>query len=186
LRSIEILQHKSRMGRTLADLGHPTAFDIEAPHSLGVCLRLAGDARLVDARLSDMWIGDTVVANMGKAELLLRHDSVTSRIISDLTSPVRERRIELSFDGGHVVGYYPIGEDELYAHLRVAVDGLPRTEEIFADDALSTYLLEAYLGFGEHADFRDELRLGGQVVELITAAKQLCLVPDRSGVARVG
>ncbi|MET0132861.1 MAG: Gfo/Idh/MocA family oxidoreductase [Kibdelosporangium sp.] len=175
LRAIGIHQSKPRMGRSLATGGHPTAFDIEPPHSLGVCLRLAGNARLVDARLSDMAIGSTVIRNMGSAELVLQHDIATSRIVSDLASPIRERRIELDFDGGHVIGHYPGSEDDHYAHLHVAAEGRAPTREVFPDDALTAYVCDTYRGFQQGADFRTELALGCQVVELIAEAKDLCL-----------
>ncbi|MBP2327158.1 putative dehydrogenase [Kibdelosporangium banguiense] len=175
LRAIEIHQSKPRMGRSLATDGHPTAFDIEPPHSLGVCLRLAGAARLADARLSDMTIGSTVIPNMGSAELVLHHGTATSRIVSELVSPVRERRIELDFDRGHVIGHYPGSGDDHYAHLHVAADGRQATREIFPDDALTAYVRDTYRGFLRGEDFRTELAIGSQVVELIAEAKDLCL-----------
>lgn len=184
LRTIEIHQSKPRMGRSLATGGHPTAFDIEPPHSLGVCLRLAGTARLADARLSDMTVGSTVIPNMGSAELVLHHETAVSRIVSDLVSPIRERRIELGFDGGHVVGHYPGSGDDHYAQLHVAADGRPATREIFPDDALTAYVRDTYLGFQRGEDFRAELAIGGQVVELIAEAKDLCLTGAEA--ARVG
>ncbi|WNV88988.1 Gfo/Idh/MocA family oxidoreductase [Umezawaea sp. Da 62-37] len=175
LRSVEIMQSKPRMGRSLANDGHPTAFDVEPPHSLGVCLRLAGAARLVDARLSDMTIGSTVIPNMGSAELVLRHEAATSRIVSDLASPVRERRIELDFAGGHVIGHYPGSADDHYAQLHVAAEGGPASRDVFPDDALTAYMRDTYLGFQQGKDFRDELAIGCQVAELIAEAKDLCL-----------
>jgi predicted dehydrogenase len=186
LRSIEIHQRKPRLRRSLAGGGQGassdntasdiTAFDIEPPHSLGVCLRLAGPARLADAHLSDMWIGSTVIRNMGSAELLLNHGgAVTSRIVSDLSSPIRERRIELGFDNGQVIGHYPGSEDDHYAHLHIAADRRPLVHDVFPDDALSAYLINTYRGFMAGEDFRPELAIGCQVVELIAEAKDLCL-----------
>ncbi|GAB3444332.1 Gfo/Idh/MocA family oxidoreductase [Actinophytocola sediminis] len=175
LRAIEIHQSKPRLRRSLATAGHPTAFDVEPPHSLGVCLQLAGAARLIDARLSDMVIGTTVIPNMGSAELVLHHATATSRIVSDLASPVRERRIELDFDRGHVIGHYPGSEDDHYAHLHVAVEGRPSTREVFPDDALTEYMADTYLGFQQGRDFRPELAIACQVVELLADAKDLCL-----------
>jgi predicted dehydrogenase len=180
LRSIEVRQCKPRMRRTLLDDGHPTAFDIEPPHSLGVCLRLAGDARLVTASLADMRIGDSVIPHMGRAELLIRHEpftgqAVTSSIVSDLTSPIRERRIRLEFEGGQVVAHYPNGEDDHYAHLRIGREGSPGTREIFPDDALSAYLVGAYRGFRDGADLDEELLVGHRTVELLADAKERSL-----------
>lgn len=205
LRTIGIRQYKPRMRRTLADLGHPTAFDIEPPHSVGVCLRLAGDAEVISAGLSDMRIGETVVPGMGRAELRLRHAEVTSHIVSDLTAPLRERRIELGFEGGRVVAHYPNAEDDCYAQLRLQRPGLPEQLEIFPDDALSAQMTGSYRAFltggapganGTHTDAgaptgaRDgrtvraarqaALRDAVRVVELLAEAK------SRSREARTG
>jgi len=116
-----------------------------------------------------------VIPNMGSAELVLRHESVTTRIVSDLASPVRERRIELDFDGGHVIGHYPGSDDDHYAHLHIAGEGRPPTREVFPDDALTAYVGDTYRGFQRGEDFRSELAIGCQVVELIAEAKDMCL-----------
>ncbi|MBQ1093379.1 Gfo/Idh/MocA family oxidoreductase [Streptomyces sp. B93] len=171
LRSIEVRQYKPRMRRTLADKGHPTAFDIEPPHSLGVCLRLAGDAHLTHAQLDDMRIGDTVIPSMGRARLELRHRTAVSRIVSDLTAPVRERSMRLEFTHGHVVAHYPNAEDDHYAQLRVSRPGHPETWEVFPDDALSAYLLGAYRALRDDTPLEPQLQLGVRVVELLADAK---------------
>ncbi|MGP4111165.1 hypothetical protein ACTWP5_09645 [Streptomyces sp. 4N509B] len=176
LRRVAVRQHKPRWRRTLADNGHPTAFDIEVPHSLGVCLRLAGDATVERARLHDMRLGTTVVPAMGTAEAVLRHHpgrkpGATSHIVSDLTAPVRERRIDLQFDRGRVVGYYPHASDDHYAQLLTSpLDG-PETREIFPDDALSAYLAQAYRDFLTDADLTPAFDLATRVVELLADAK---------------
>ncbi|MEV6670578.1 hypothetical protein [Streptomyces sp. NPDC051162] len=174
LRSVDVRQCKPRMRRTLTDGGHPTAFDIEPPHSLGVCLRLAGDARLAGAELTDMRVGDTVVPDMGRAGLLLHHATVTSRIVSDLTAPIRERRIRLEFEEGQVVAHYPNAEDDHYAHLRVLRPGHPETWEVFPDDALTAYLVDTYRAFRSGTDLSPQLRLATRVVELLCDAKDFC------------
>ncbi|QNP69353.1 hypothetical protein IAG44_07820 [Streptomyces roseirectus] len=172
LRSVDVLQSKPRMSRTLADGGHPTAFDVEPPHSLGVCLRLAGDAVLAGAELADMRVGDTVVPGMGRAELVLRHREATSRIVSDLTSPVRERRIRLGFTDGTAVAHYPGSEDDHYAQLRFSRTGRPETWEVFPDDALSAYFVDTYRALRDGTDLEPDLRLASRVVELLADAKE--------------
>ncbi|MCT2589574.1 Gfo/Idh/MocA family oxidoreductase [Streptomyces sp. N2-109] len=172
-RSIDIRQFKPRMRRTLADTGHPTAFDIEPPHSLGVCLRLAGDARVISAELADMHIGDTVIPEMGRAELVLRHSGVTSRIISDLTAPLRERRIAMEFSGGHLVGHYPNTADDHYAQLRISRPGAPEEWEVFQDDALSAQLVQIYRDYQDGVEQSAELHLAARVVDLLADAKRM-------------
>ncbi|MEW2118900.1 hypothetical protein AB0945_27630 [Streptomyces sp. NPDC005474] len=180
LRSIDVRQSKPRMSRTLAADGHPTAFDVEPPHSLGVCLRLAGDAVLTGAELSDMHIGDTVVPGMGRAELVLRHQGATSRIVSDLTAPIRERRVQLGFTEGLAVAHYPGAEDDHYAQLRFSRTGHAETWEVFPDDALSTYFVDTYRALGDGTALEPQLRLASRVVELLADAKE---ASSRSGPA---
>lgn len=70
-----------------------------------------------------MRIGDTVIPNMGGARLTLRHhNGVTTEIASDLTSPIRERRIGLRYDTGRAVGHYPISDVDHHASLTVHDD----------------------------------------------------------------
>ncbi|MEV0254066.1 Gfo/Idh/MocA family oxidoreductase [Streptomyces sp. NPDC050732] len=171
LRSIDIRQSKPRMSRTLTDGGHPTAFDVEPPHSLGLCLRLAGDAVLAAAELTDMRIGDTTIPGMGRAELVFRHQEATSRIVSDLTAPVRERRVQLEFTDGRAVAHYPNGEDDHYAQLRFSRTGRPETWEVFPDDALSAYFVDTYRALRDGTDLAAQLRLSARVVELLADAK---------------
>ncbi|MFW6692214.1 hypothetical protein [Streptomyces sp. MAR4 CNX-425] len=180
LRSIDVRQSKPRMSRTLGDEGHPTAFDVEPPHSVGVCLRLAGDAVLAGAELADMRVGDTVVAGMGRAELLLRHRSATSRITSDLTAPVRERRIQLRFTGGLAVAHYPGAQDDHYAQLRFGRNGRPGTREVFPDDALSAYFVDAYRALRDGTDLAPQLHNAARVVELLADAKEASRRPDEA------
>ncbi|MGM9386536.1 Gfo/Idh/MocA family oxidoreductase [Streptomyces antibioticus] len=177
LRSIDITQSKPRMSRTLADGGHPTAFDVEPPHSLGVCLRLAGDAVLTGAELADMRVGDTVVPGMGRAALVLRHREATSRIVSDLTAPVRERRIQLEFTDGRAVAHYPGAEDDHYAQLRFSRTGRPETWEVFPDDALSAYFVDTYRALRDGTALEPQLRLATRVVELLADAKEAARPP---------
>src|SRR4029079_6631807 len=103
LRSISSVQSKPRLTRSLASEGHPTAFDVEVPHVLGVALRLAGDADVVAAACTDMHVEGRTVPRMGSAHLVLRHaGGVRTEVLSDLTSPVRERRIALELTGGRL------------------------------------------------------------------------------------
>ncbi|GAA3359464.1 Gfo/Idh/MocA family oxidoreductase [Saccharopolyspora gregorii] len=186
LREISFRQHKPRFTHSTATGGHPTAFDVEVPHSLGVALRLAGPAELVDADCADMRCGDVVLPGMGGARLALCHvGGVRTAIDSDLTAPVRERRVELAFEHGSAVGHYPLSDQDHHAQL--AVHGPEEQCSVFPDDALTEFTLRAYRRFkaigpepepaatGHFAIHRD-------VVRLLWAAKQHCR--DRTGPAR--
>ncbi len=179
LHSIDVIQYKPRFQRSLMTDGHPTAFDIEVPHALGVLLQLAGDAEVTDGRTTDLALGPTLLPRLGSARLTLRHHSgVRSEIHSDLTSPVRERRITLRFERGTAVGHYPGSADDEYAQLRftTAQRGPQAAAEVFADDALTAFMLRSYAGFaaGFAAEpaFRADLERQFRVVELLSRAKQ--------------
>lgn len=150
LRTVRVVQRKARFDRSLAaGPGLPTAFDVEAPHAVGVALRLAGPAELVAASAADLVVGARVLRQLGGARLCLRHiGGVESELISDLTAPVRERRIELGFEHGAAVGHYPVSADDCHARLSIdAGDGFDAAE-IFPDEALSVFFRETYRGFG--------------------------------------
>ena len=179
LHSIDVIQYKPRFQRSLATHGHPTAFDIEVPHALGVLLQLAGDAEVADGRTTDLVLGSTLLPRLGSARLALRHhNGVRSEIHSDLTSPVRERRITLRFDRGTAVGHYPGSADDEYAQLRLTTgeSGPSAAPEVFPDDALTAFMLRSYAGFaaGSMAGpaFRADLERQFRVVELLSRAKR--------------
>src|SRR5699024_2943724 len=133
VRSISFVQHKPRFARSLATAdsprvddpragnlkaGHPTAFDVEVPHALGVALHLAGTAELARAELTDMCCTESVCRDMGRAQLTLHHtNGVVSDIDSDLTSPIRERRITVECTAGQVTGHYPVSDQDEYAQI---------------------------------------------------------------------
>jgi predicted dehydrogenase len=174
LRAIYIIQRKPRFTRSVTPNGHPTAFDVEMPHSVSVALSLAGPARLGDAALTDMSFDNLVLLRMGSGLISLEHESgVRTEIRSDLTSLLRERRITLVFERGSVVGNYPASEADHAAQLVMTV-GLRATRAVFYDDAMTALVLSAYDRFaaGDPCDL--ELDLHGDVVRLLSEAKWHC------------
>lgn len=179
LRGITVHQRKPRLRRSLATPSHPTAFDVELPHSVGVALRLAGAARVHQAAWTDARTDTTVVPRMGTAGLTLRHHGgVVSRLVTDLASPLRERSIVLDFDAGTAVGHYPISGEDPYAHLRVTPIGLPERHDVFPDEALDTCLHQVYRGFADGRDFTADFELQAAVVDVLERAKRQAAAGD--------
>lgn len=159
LRSITFAQHKPRFRTSLATSGHPTAFDVELPHALGVALALAGPAHVVDASDSDLRVGTTVVPRLGSARLRLAHDTgVRSDLVSDLSSPIRERRLTLGFERGSATGHFPVARDDDHARLTVRAPTYCATE-VFPDDSLTAFVCETYRRFLEVKDSLREFDL---------------------------
>lgn len=177
LETLSVVQRKPRFTRTLYSDGHPTAFDVELPHSVALVLRLAGAAELRAARSADMLIGDIVVEHMGRAEMALDHvGGPRSSIVSDLTSPVRERRITLGFQHGVVTGHYPGSRDDHHAQLRIATGGR-ETLRVFPDNALLAFMAATYRRFAAGDGFAADFGTAAEVVRLIDAAKRLAARP---------
>lgn len=174
LLSISVLQRKPRFTRSLGGPGHPTAFDIEMPHAVGVALRVAGSARLGDAVCTDMRLGDVVLPRMGGAWMYLEHISgARTEIVSDMTSPTRERRISLEMERGTLVGHYSSSEEDDTAQLIIRVGGL-EARAIFRDDALATFMLHTYEHFAGSGPGGKDLSLNADVVRLLADAKRAC------------
>jgi predicted dehydrogenase len=171
---ISFVQNKPRFGRTLTGRDHPTAFDIELPHSVGAALLLAGPAKLLSARCTDLRVGGKQVPWLGSARLSLAHaNGVLSEFYSDLTSPVRKRSIEVSFDQYLVHGHYPVSEADSYAQL-VVLDrrGQPRMSDIFLDDSFLTFMWEAYAYFEQGGPAPAcNLALNSAIMDLLADAK---------------
>lgn len=147
LKSIAIVQNKPRFRRSLLTPGHPSAFDVELPHGVGVALRLAGNARVTHAAGQDLVLGELVIPRMGSAAVGLRHNSgVRTLIESDLTAPVRERRITCEFSRGRAVGHYAVSDDDDHSQLTVTQNG-QSTHSVQRDDSLTAWMIRAYRNF---------------------------------------
>jgi predicted dehydrogenase len=180
LRKISAVQRKPRFGRSLMTDGHPSAFEVEVPHSLGVALFLAGDAEVTGASWSDMAVNGQVIPRMGSAHLRARHSSgVETEIFSVLTAMQRERQIALDFDDGHVTGYYPVGQDDDYASLSVIGPDGVESRTVFPDDSLTVFVRNAYRRFVDGEDLDPDFLLNVRVANLISDAKQLCAANGR-------
>ncbi|KUO17264.1 Gfo/Idh/MocA family protein [Streptomyces dysideae] len=184
LREIRVVQRKPRFSRSLATTGHPTAFDVEVPHALGVALRLAGPARLTDAAWSDLAAGGVVRPRLGTATLRLAHRrGPSTSITSDLTAPVRERRITCEFAHATVVGHYPVSGGDGYAQLAIA--SRDRTAlEVFPDDALPSFLRDAYQRFADGGPFGTHL--AAEAVRLVDEAKRFCVLREQRAQVAAG
>ncbi|MEY9844525.1 Gfo/Idh/MocA family oxidoreductase [Streptacidiphilus sp. MAP5-3] len=176
LRQISVVQNKPRFHRSLTTLGHPTAFDVEIPHGLGVLLHLAGDAKVASASCTDLVLHGRRLPRLGSGSVQLHHHGgVRSEIRSDLTSPVRERRITLQFDHGTVIGHYPADSADDHAQLRLVTPGsVSPPKQIFRDDALTAFLLRAYADFDGEGPPAEAFTRQVRAVELLADAKRRC------------
>ncbi len=176
LRTIHVVQRKPRFSRSLAGGGHPTAFDIELPHSLGLCLALAGPGEVTGAGGTDMVVDGQVLPRLGTAWLNLQHrGGAWTRIRSDLTSPVRERRVTLELARGTLIGHFPGSEADAYARLTV-IDRDGESTELLHDDALGGFLEHIYGYYaadGGRRGAHPDLAVNTEVVRLLDRAKAI-------------
>ncbi|MFD3683284.1 oxidoreductase [Nocardiopsis sp. NPDC058631] len=175
LRAVTVLQHKPRFTRSLESPGHPTAFDIEVPHALAVVVALAGGADVAAAELEDMVVDGARLPGLGCARLdLVHHTGVLTRIESDLTAPLRERRIVLEFDEVVLTGHYACSEADHTAQLSVSVPGREPTRSVFRDDAFTAFLRACYTRYSRPRRDRGDLPVHVEAVRLLAEAKNLC------------
>lgn len=176
--ALRIEQDKPRFSRTRTRGNHPTAFEVEIPHSLSLALLLGGrEAEVTHATCEDMRIGASVMPALGGASLTVQHRSgVLTEIRSDLTSPIRQRKLTARFDEGTVVGHYSVGSDDHYAQLELTRSGCsPQPREVFVDEPfprLVTQWYRYYAGIGARPT--SDLEFNRDVVKLLCAAKQRC------------
>jgi predicted dehydrogenase len=175
LREITVAQHKPRFGRSLTTQGHPSAFDVELPHSVAVVLGLAGQAELAAAAWAPLRCADHTVPGMGSAWLMLRHAAgAHTTLWSDLMSPVRDRRITLRLADAVVTGHYPLSADDHHAQFVVTTGGREH-REVFPDDALAAFFLAAYRHFhGQPEPDVTGLDRHVDAVRLLAEAKAWC------------
>ncbi|WP_433213114.1 oxidoreductase [Microtetraspora malaysiensis] len=182
LRRIRVVQNKPRFTRGTTVPGHPTAFDIEVPHALAVVLTLAGGARVTDASCADLVTDRLRLPRLGRAGLRLNHHSgVRTEIDSDLTSPVRERRITMEFERATLTGHYPCSAADHTAQLRVAAEGRDPIRSVFDDDALAAFLRSAYTRYAGSPHPPEALPVQVEAVRLLAEAKDLCAAGESGG-----
>ncbi|ONI75199.1 oxidoreductase [Actinosynnema sp. ALI-1.44] len=177
LKTISIVQNKPRFRRSLKSPDHPTAFDVELPHGIALALRLVGAARVTHASGFDLAIGDVVVPRMGGARVGLRHNlGARTEISSDLTSPVRERRITVDFENGVAVGHFAVSDDDDHSQLTLSANGL-RTHEVIRDDSMTEWMTQAYHKFHAGVEHTKGFTFAAEVVQLLSVAKNICAEP---------
>jgi predicted dehydrogenase len=144
--ALHIEQSKPRFRRTIGSITHATAFEIELPHQVLLAEHLAGPARHIEsASCWPMTLPGHELSGMGGAMVELTHQSgLSSTLISDLTSPIRCRRMRVTGTQGMLVADYPISSDDDFGQLRIA----GRSERMILQDApLTQFIDKAYAHF---------------------------------------
>ncbi|MFE5564847.1 Gfo/Idh/MocA family oxidoreductase [Amycolatopsis japonica] len=176
-RTIEVVQRKPRFHRSLMTSGHPTAFDVELPHGVALALRLAGAARVTQASGTDLEVNGDVGARMGSATVDLRHNTgIRTKIRSDLTSPVRERRVTVEFEKGSAIGHFAVSGDDHHSQLTLRSDG--RSDHVvLRDDAMTEWMYQAYHRFQVGGDHTLGFTFAADVVQVLSVAKNISAEP---------
>ncbi|MEV7502613.1 Gfo/Idh/MocA family oxidoreductase [Streptomyces sp. NPDC093018] len=180
LRRITVEQHKPRFLRSLTTDGHPTALDVEIPHSLALALDLAGPAELRAAHCWDLRCEDRVLPGLGGARIELAHRSgVTTLLRSDLGAAVRQRSVVCEFEGGTATAHFPLSEDDDHAQLLVHGPDSEAEHQVFRDDALTDFLAGAYRGFASGTAGAMNFALACATARLLCVARERCAVVAR-------
>ncbi|MDH6225232.1 MULTISPECIES: Gfo/Idh/MocA family oxidoreductase [Streptomyces] len=164
-------QSKPRFRRSLQDRGHASAFEVELPHQMLLALHLAGPvAEVTASRGWDLPLPSGRLAGLGGAEVGLRHRTgVTTTLHTDLSSPVRRRRLHVHGTEGTVVADYPVSGDDDFGQVRIAGSSVHR---VVQDAPLTRFVARAYAHFrGEGPAPHGDLALHLRSMELIDTAR---------------
>lgn len=114
---------------------------------------------------------------MGGATIGLRHNTgVHTEIRSDLTSPVRERRVTVDFENGRAIGHFAVSGDDHHSQLTVRSNG--QSEHlVLRDDAMTEWMLQAYHKFQLQGEQTLGFTFATEVVQLLSVAKNICAEP---------
>ena len=177
---LTISQVKPRFSRSLSTLCKETIFDVEIPHQIALSLFLGGtELDVRRAECTDMVVNRRRLPYMGTATITLedKHGRVIV-VYSDLTSPIRERSVEIAFeDGTRTVGYYPSTEADSFSQLLTFQKDheVPVAHEILLDDPLAAFLCEVYAYFEQGARRpASDVDFNTAVVATIGKAKAAC------------
>ncbi|NYV76722.1 Gfo/Idh/MocA family protein [Streptomyces sp. UH6] len=164
-------QSKPRFRRSLQDRGHASAFEVEMPHQMLLALHLAGPvAEVTASRGWDLPLPAGRLAGLGGAEVELRHhDGTTTTLYTDLSSPVRRRRLHVHGTEGTLVADYPVSGDDDFGQVRIVGSTVHR---VVQDAPLTRFVEQAYAHFrGEGPAPHGDLALHLRSMELIDAAR---------------
>lgn len=143
---VDVLHNKPRFTRSLQREGEHV-FDIELPHQLSLAMLLLGESlSLVEAGTRSLHVGEEVRPSMKSGYIVLESNNLQPVcLISDLTSPIRERRLSVKLSDGAVYhGYLPVSSDDSYSQFEVHdACGRPSDLRPLEDDPL-TNCLKAY------------------------------------------
>ena len=170
LRSLRMEQMKPRFNRAAGAVAAAQATEVELPHQLLLALHLGGGpGELADTITWGMPLPDgTELAGAGGVDVTLRQPNrVTTRLMSDLTCPVRLRRLRVTGTRGTLVAHYPISSDDHTG--QVILPGEER--ELIRDLPLTQFLDQAYAFFaGDDEPPPGDLALHVRVAELVEQA----------------
>ncbi|MFG2263764.1 hypothetical protein [Streptomyces sp. NPDC048720] len=168
--SLHFEQSKPRFRRSLDNTAHSSAFEVELPHQVLLALHLGGDAEVAEAGAWPLSTSAGTAPALGGAMLRLRHrGGLVSTLVSDLTSPVRVRRLRLRGTEGEIVAHYPISGDDPFGQVQVTGQ---RDRTVCPDAPLTAFIENCYRffdGTGERPDGTDP-QLHLRVTELLAAA----------------
>jgi predicted dehydrogenase len=172
LRSIRMEQMKPRFNRSAGAIDAAQATEVELPHQLLLALHLGGGpGELADTLTWGMPMPDgTELPGAGGVDVTLRQPNrVTTRLMSDLTCPVRLRRLRVTGTRGTLVAHYPISSDDHTG--QVILPG--RDRELVRDLPITQFLDAAYAYFADEGPPPPgDLALHVRVAELVEEATQ--------------
>ncbi|MCA1655877.1 MAG: Gfo/Idh/MocA family oxidoreductase [Pseudonocardiaceae bacterium] len=172
LRSLRMEQMKPRFTRSAGSRDAARATEVELPHQLLLALHLGGGpGELADTITWGMPLPDgRLLPGAGGVDVTLRQPNrVTTRLMSDLTCPVRLRRLRVTGTRGTLVAHFPISSDDHTG--QVLLPGQER--ELVRDLPLTQFLAAAYGHFaGRRPAPPGDLALHVRVAELVEEATQ--------------
>jgi predicted dehydrogenase len=174
--SLHIEQSKPRFSRTSTSDSHLTAFEVELPHQALLALYLAGpETKVLPSPTWSMPLPDRAVPAMGGAVVRLEHaDGVVSTLLSDLTSPVRRRRLRVNGTKGEVVADFPVSSQDSYGQVRIS-DQPGRA--VIEDAPVTQFIAAAYAYFTGAGPLPPaDLALHHRAISLLERARE-CAVP---------
>lgn len=166
--AIRFEQSKPRFVRSRHDLAHTSAFQVELPHQILLALHLAGPVAAVqDVVLWPLTYPDgSSLRDRGGVRLTLVHrNGIRCVLVSDLSSPVRMRRLQVN-GVRELIAHFPIGDDDV-GHVRMPGGGWTMVH----DAPLTQFISAAYLSFAKATDTLGvDLSMHLQTMEILETA----------------
>ncbi|MFJ6480558.1 MULTISPECIES: Gfo/Idh/MocA family protein [unclassified Streptomyces] len=171
----EFEQSKDRVGRTLSNTSHSSAFEVELPHQVLAAIWTFGEIEdVLQASSRSLWADGRELPHAGGAYVVVRHRSgVMGTLVGHLDKELRTRRLRVACSGGDLRVDLPLTKADRSSFYH---DSTGRIHEI-PDRPLTECLVSAYTAGPAEGQARFNVDMHVHCIDVLEAARRRAGAP---------